>query len=281
MRSTDNLDIQGHRGCRGLLPENTIPAFAKAVDLGVTTLECDVVVSKDKKIIMSHEPWFSHEIASDPNGNLISKEDEKNHNLYALSYEEIKTYDVGLRPHSRFENQEKIAVSKPSLEDMVVHIENKTIAENKTPIQYNIELKRKPEHDNIFHPNVFEFADLTVQTVRKLGIEKRTSLQCFDVECLQFLHQNAPEIDLAYLIENWNSIEENIEILGFVPAIYSPHYKLVNKTVVDYCKKNNMRLIPWTINEEQDMIDMINLGVDGIISDYPDVLLELIARQKS
>ncbi len=274
-----NLDIQGHRGCRGLLPENTIPAFEHAIELGVNTLEFDVVISKDHQVIVSHEPFMSHEIATSPDGQEITKENQLEHNIYALDYEGIKTYDVGTKYVERFPDQKKIKVHKPSLKD-VVHR-----AEFLAPeILYNIEIKRKKEWDLTHHPSYQTFADLVIKELEELGVMDRTTVQCFDVETLQYIHAEYPHVRLVYLIMNEDAPESNIEKLGFTPFVYSPYYLLVNKQLVDYCKVLDMQLIPWTVNEEVDMKKLIDIGVTGIITDYPDRLIKVakeISKGKS
>src|SRR5688572_27304061 len=111
------FDKQGHRGCRGLMPENTIPAMIHALDLGVTTLEMDVVITKDKKVILSHEPWFGQEITTKPDGSFMKDREERKFNIYWMNYEETKAFDVGMKPHPRFPKQQKIKVTKPLLAD--------------------------------------------------------------------------------------------------------------------------------------------------------------------
>ena len=101
-----SFDYQGHRGCRGLMPENTIPAFLKAIELHVTTLEIDVVITKDKQVIISHEPFFNHEITTKPDGSFIDEKDEQTYNIYKMTFAETKRYDVGLKPHPRFSQQQ-------------------------------------------------------------------------------------------------------------------------------------------------------------------------------
>jgi glycerophosphoryl diester phosphodiesterase len=108
------FDLQGHRGCRGLMPENTIPAMLKAIDLGVTTLEMDVVITKDNKVVVSHEPWMEKEITTKPDGSFINTTVESmEFNIYKMNYDEVVKYDVGMKPHPRFPNQQKMKVVKP------------------------------------------------------------------------------------------------------------------------------------------------------------------------
>lgn len=274
--STMKLDIQGHRGCRGLMPENTIPAFLHAMDLGVHTLEFDVVTSKDNKVIVSHDPYMSYYISTQPDGSEITEENQKNHNIYQLDYNEIKGYDVGMKFFPRFSDQKKMKVHKPSLHDLI----KKTEAKN-GEILYNIEIKRTIAGDKIFHPEYKVFADLVINEITELGIMDRTTVQCFDVATLQYINKTYPNVRLVYLIENKDTIDENMEKLGFIPYVYSPYYKLIDESLVDYCKSNKMQLIPWTINETVDMQHMIDMGVDGIITDYPDRLINLIANQSN
>ncbi|MEM6803094.1 MAG: glycerophosphodiester phosphodiesterase family protein [Bacteroidota bacterium] len=122
-QSKISMDVQGHRGCRGLLPENTLPAFAKAIEIGVNTLEMDVVISKDKQVLLSHEPFLSHEICVGPEGEEISEENEREWNLYKMDYEQIKECDCGSKAHKRFPDQEKMAVHKPLLKEVILAAE--------------------------------------------------------------------------------------------------------------------------------------------------------------
>ncbi len=110
------FDKQGHRGCRGLMPENTIPAMLKAIDLGVTTLEMDVVITKDKKVILSHEPFFGNEITTRPDGSYIKFTEEQHYNIYQMNYDEVIKYDVGMKPHPRFPQQQKNESGKTIIE---------------------------------------------------------------------------------------------------------------------------------------------------------------------
>ena len=153
------FDYQGHRGCRGLMPENTIPAMLKAIDLGVTTLETDIVITKDRKPILSHEPIFNHEIATKPNGDPVTEQEEQSLNIYQMDYNVVRTYDVGLKPHPRFAQQQKIAVSKPLLADMIDAAEAYASKQQKALPHYNMETKSDPKTDNTHHPLPAEFVE--------------------------------------------------------------------------------------------------------------------------
>jgi glycerophosphoryl diester phosphodiesterase len=274
------IDIQGHRGCRGLMPENTIPAFIHAIDLGVNTLELDVIATKKGIIYVSHEPFFNHEIATNEGNTEITKENEKKYNMYSMSAEHIMAVDVGMKPHPRFPLQKKIRVNKPRLKEMVEDVEAYTKTKGLANIKYNIEIKREPQNDEVFHPKMEKFADFVCKELKDLGILDRTTVQCFDLETLQYVHQKYPNIDLVYLVMDTNPFEENVNKLGFTPAVYSPYFKLVTEELVNYGNQNSMKIIPWTVNEEEDINLMLDLKVDGIISDYPDKLIEIVESRK-
>lgn len=277
--TTKLIDVQGHRGCRGLLPENTIIAFQKALELGVTTLEMDLVISKDKQVVVSHEPFFNHEISTAPDQKVITEENHLEHNIYNLSYKEIKSYDVGLKTHSRFPDQANQKAIKPLLSEVIQFAERLSKELGRPAPYYNVEIKRKPEADNLYHPDAEEFAGLVIKTIQDSGAKDRIYIQSFDVESLQVAKRIDPEIKLVLLIENSNSAEINISKLGFTPEVYSPYHKLVSAKLVDYCTEQDMKLIPWTVNTVEDMDAMLIIGVDGIITDYPDRLLMRINQQ--
>jgi len=271
------FDTQGHRGCRGLMPENTIPAMFKAIDLGVQTLEMDVVISKDNKVIVSHDPFFNYEITSMPNGDSIKEKDEKSFNLYKMTYDEIKLFDIGLKTHPRFLQQTKIKTSKPLLEDLIDAVETYISKNNKHLVFYNIETKSLPETDLIFHPSPAIFCELLMSVINKKGIANRTIIQSFDIRTLAYIHKHYPKLKTALLIDegDLDTLENQLVKLGFVPTIYSPHYSLVEKHLIKHCHKKNIKVIPWTINDLDKLRELKLLGVDGAISDYPNLFNEL------
>lgn len=270
------MDVQGHRGSRGLMPENTIPAFIKAIDLGVTTLEMDAVISKDGKVVVSHEPFLSHVICRDPQGFEISEEEEKEYNLYEMTYEEISECDCGSRIHPGYPEQQKLSINKPLLSEVISEVEAYINKNELRAVRYNIETKSTEEGDGIYHPEPKEFVDRLMNVIQEKGIAERTTLQSFDVRTLQYAHDEYPNMELALLVGNAKSIESNLEQLGFTPEIYSPYYKLVRKKTVQQARGKGMKIIPWTVNKPKDIRRMIELRVDGIISDYPDRVLSAL-----
>jgi len=275
LAQAQDFDIQGHRGCRGLLPENTIEAMKKAIDLGITTLEMDVVISKDKQVLLSHEPFLSHEICLNKNQNEITEANEHSYNLYQMNYNEIKECDCGSKMHPRFKDQLKLKTYKPLLSE-VIEFTEKYIEKNYPgkKIYYNIETKSDAKGDGIFHPEPKEFVDLLVSVLKGTTISDRVYIQSFDVRTLQYLHQKYPEFKTVLLVENKMSVKKNLEILGFKPNVYSPEFILLDEKKVKFLHKKGIKVIPWTVNKIEDMAKVIGYGVDGLISDYPNRYLE-------
>ena len=123
LEGKNSFDKEGHRGCRGLMPENTIPAFIKAVDLNVTTLEMDAMITKDKKVIISHDPYFNHDITTKPDGSYLNPAEEKSYTLYNMNYEDVLKYDVGMKPNPHFPQQQKLPAVKPLLSSVIDSVE--------------------------------------------------------------------------------------------------------------------------------------------------------------
>lgn len=267
------FDTEGHRGCRGLMPENTIPTMLHALDLNVVTLEMDASITKDKKVILSHEPFFNHEITTKPDGSAVPAEDEKSFNMYTMTYDEVKKYDVGLRPHPRFPNQKKIAAVKPLLSDVFDSVKAYMKTAQRPFPQFNIETKTQPASDNMFHPAPAEFVELLMAVVKEKDMQEHVIIQSFDFRTLQYLHKHYPSIRTAMLIEadDNRSFRKQLDDLGFTPTIYSPAYQLVTDNLIAECHRRNIHIIPWTVNTKKEIERLKTMGVDGIISDYPDL----------
>ncbi len=273
MYTFPSFDLEGHRGSRGLMPENTIPAMQKAIDLGVTTLEMDVVISKDKKVVVSHDPYFNADITTTPEGKTLTKQEGQAMLLYAMDYNTIKKYDVGLKPHPGFPKQQKLAISKPLLSELITASEAYANAKGKAPLWYNIETKSMPAGDGIKHPAPEEFVDLLVNEIEKAGITSRTIIQSFDMRTLQVVHKKYPQLKTSLLIEatDTRGLEQQLKELGFVPFAYSPNYALLSAQLVNNCHTKGMKVVPWTLNSKELIDQAKAFGVDGIITDYPDL----------
>lgn len=271
------FDLQGHRGCRGLLPENTWPAMEKALDLGVTTLELDVVISGDLQVVVSHEPWMSHELATHPNGQPVTEAEERSINLFRMTYQQIQTYDVGMRDHPRFPYQQKLPAQKPLLSDVFDRVTNYMKTHSRPLPYFNIETKCLPPGDGIYHPEPGQFVDLLMEVIRSQKMEKRVVIQSFDFRTLKYLHQKHPSINTSVLVDEGErrNMDAIVSLLGFIPSVYSPHYSLVDDDLIRECHQKKMRIIPWTVNNKNDMERFKRMGVDGLITDYPDLYRDL------
>ncbi len=266
------IDWQGHRGCRGLMPENSMPGFLKAVELGVTTLEMDVVISKDGQIVVSHEPWMSSIICSHPDGTPVVKSEEKSLNLYQMNYDEIQSFDGGSRGNPNFPSQVQVRTVKPTLK-MVFRSVEIFAAENKyRQPRYNIEIKSDPKGYNIYNPEPKEFVAKVLSDINRLGMANRVTLQSFDVNVLEELHKISPrEFYISYLVEKGKNLKKNLQKLSFMPEIYSPDYKTLTETMIKQAHALGIKVIPWTVNTKEEIEQLISWGVDGIITDYPDL----------
>lgn len=278
----DNFDLQGHRGARGLLPENTIPSFLKALEYDVMTLEMDVVISKDKQVIVSHEGWFSSEICTKPNGDSISTEEGKSLLIYNMDYAEIKQYDCGKKGNARFPEQKPMPTHKPTFNEVVKAVQAYEKANNIQPIRYNIEIKSELGKDSILQPEPKEFTQLLYDELKRLNVLELCTVQSFDVRPLQVLHALDSTATIALLVydENGGDFDKNIAALGFTPPIYSPYFVLVNEELIKKTRAKGMKVVPWTVNTKEAMKHMIEVGVDGLITDYPNLGREVLNEMK-
>jgi glycerophosphoryl diester phosphodiesterase len=272
--SSSKIEVQGHRGERGYFPENSLPGFISAVNKGADVLELDVVISRDKKVVVSHEPYMSSLYMLTPAGDSIPKDREQSYNFYEMTYDSIKKFDAGSKGNRLFPAQKKMRTYKPLLSEVIDSVENYIKAHNLETVRYNIELKSVPSLYRIYQPQPEEFVTLVMQVIQEKGIEDKMNLQSFDPVILNVLRKKYPEIKVAYLVSA-EGIQKNLALLDFKPEIYSPHYALIiNEQFVDSIKALDMKLIPWTVNEKVNIDEMIKLKVDGIITDYPERVLE-------
>lgn len=268
------FSTEAHRGGRGLMPENTIPAMKNAIDLGVSTLEMDTHISSDGKVFLSHDHYMNPLFILDPQGNEIPESDNKKYVLYRMTYDQIKGFDAGSKTNINFPHQKKVKTYKPLLADLIDSVQAYIKAGGKKQVFYNIETKSAVSGDNVLHPEPEEFAELLVEVLESKKIIPWVVIQSFDVRTLQALNRKYPHIKTSLLIENTKPLEENIKILGFKPFIISPNIKLVTAEYVNKCHQQGLKVIPWTVNTKAEIDKLRALGVDGIISDYPNLLID-------
>lgn len=275
-----SFDFEGHRGARGLMPENTIPAMKAGIDHGSTTVELDVVISRDNKVVVSHDPYFNNVITTAPDGKHLSKKEAEDILLYHLPYDSIRKYDVGLKPHPGFPQQQKIRAYKPLLSELIDSVEVYAKSKGKS-IKYNVEIKSKESTVGKNHPDPKTFSELVVAVLKDKSVLDRSIIQSFDVRPLQYMHNTYPSIPLAYLIERTSApLQDQLDKLGFVPNTYSPNYPMLTKEMVDECHQKGMKVVPWTVNTLNEMNKLVAMGVDGIISDYPNLFAQLTVRKE-
>jgi glycerophosphoryl diester phosphodiesterase len=261
--------LQGHRGCRGLYPENSLPAFAHALEMGVRVLEMDVCLSADGQVVVSHEPYMNSLYASHPSGEPVLKSEEASLNLYRMTYAEIRTYDVGKRGNRLFPEQRAVAAVKPLLRDVLALGEAFRQKTGKS-IYYNIEIKSESSEYGKSQPaDVAAFSKVVHAVIDGQVYWTYVVLQSFDFNVLSYWHGIWPQVTLSALVENETPAFVLSE-LGFTPAIYSSSYRQLDASRIAFSHANHMRVIPWTVNVREDIQKMIDLGVDGLITDYPN-----------
>jgi glycerophosphoryl diester phosphodiesterase len=265
------IDIGGNRGFRGMYPENSIQAFTRAVKIGVNTIEMDVVISKDKQVVVSHELTIDENICNKPDGAAMTAGDKDKYKIYAMNYEEIKKFDCGSRGNSRFTDQVKNTANIPLLKDVIDAVEKYIKDNDLPPVNYNIQIVSSKKGDEVMHPEPPQFSKLVYDVVSGKGILARTLFSSFDMRVLQDLHKIDGSAMTALLSDkNTDDLETNLKDLHFNPTVYSPAFLLVTKAMISKCHSLGIRVITWAPNEMSKMIVLKNEGVDGIITDYPD-----------
>ncbi|MBC7399984.1 MAG: glycerophosphodiester phosphodiesterase [Mucilaginibacter sp.] len=268
------FDTEAHRGGRGLMPENTIPAMLNGLRLSVRTLELDTHITADGNVVVSHDGVMTAAIMQKPDGTNLTKAEEKQYVLYKMKYDEIRQFIEGVKPYPAFPQQQKIKTYKPLLADLIDSVENYVKANRLKPIYYNIETKSKIADDGIENPAPAEFVKTLMAVITQKHITDRVIIQSFDPRTLQVLHQQMPQVKTAYLISLGN-YDSAIKQLGFTPTIISPEQKIVTADMVTAAHKSNVLVIPWTVNDETAMKTLADMKVDGLISDYPNKLVQL------
>lgn len=264
------FDKQAHRGGRGLMPENTIASEMNAINYGCT-MEMDLQMSKDKKIVVSHDAYFNSDFCLSPEGDTMSKKDGLSRLIYNMDYDSVAKYDVGIKPYPAFPRQQKIHAIKPLLTVLIDSVEAYAAKKHFTT-HYNIEIKSNPTSDGKYYPSLQEYIDSAMKIIIEKGIAPRTMMQSFDVRALKIIHSQYPSIKTSFLVgATNNTAEEYISELGFKPDIFSPEYSKLTPELVQAFHQKNVLVIPWTVNSLQEIQHLKDMGVDGVITDYPDL----------
>lgn len=288
------FDLQGHRGARGLLPENTLPAFERALRIGVTTLEMDAAVTTDGVVVVSHDPVLNQDMVRGPDGQWVTQPLV----IRNLTHAQLQTYDVGrLRPGSNyartFSQQQPVDGTRMPTLASVFELVKRLGADQ---VQFDIETKmdlRNPA--NTLEPE--PFVQALVKVIREAGVEDRVMIQSFDWRTLQVVKATAPKIRTVYLTTQTprgSNLDSPVATAGFtlarhgsVPAmvkaagghVWSPNFPALTADLVKEGQSLGLKVIPWTVNEEADIERVLGLGVDGIISDYPDRVRAAMQRR--
>lgn len=273
---------EGHRGARGLMPENTIPSMKQAIDDGANVIEVDIQFSKDNQVLVAHDAYINRIYSLHPDGNEIPESDAKKYVLYQMTYDEIRRFDVGSKHHKDFPQQKKFKTYIPTLGELIDSVESYTKSKGLPGVIYNIEIKSDPSKDGEYQPEPHSLIRQVMDVIKSKNIVNRYYLQSFDIRQIQEVHKSYPEVVTAFLTSNKNkSFDENIGEIGYKPQIYSPHYGLVTATLIKQCHDAGMKLVPWTVNTEEEIDRLVKLGVDGIITDYPHLLKKYPVRKTS
>jgi len=299
--SAQEIDLQGHRGARGSMPENTLPAFARALTIGVTTLELDLAVTRDNIVVVSHNLRLNREITRDKAGKWLREDGAV---IRQTDYRQLKQFDVGaINPNARyaarFPNQSVVdGTSIPTLKqvfDLVKRSGNKTV-------RFNIETKLYPAEPDLA-PAPTAFVKAVLEVIRGQQMSDRVTIQSFDWRTLQVSQKLAPEIPTAYLsvaqpwldtlqfgkpsaspwlagfdIDEFQQSEPRaIKAAG--GRIWSPYHKEVTREKIDLAHKLGLAVKVWTVNKPRRMEQLIAMGVDGIITDYPDRLRAVLQKR--
>lgn len=275
LHAQNKFDKQAHRGGRGLLPENTIISEKNAIDYD-NTMEMDLQMTKDKNIVVSHDAFLNHLFVLTPEGEEMTKEDGKSRLIYDMPYDSLVKYDVGSKPHPDFKRQKNVPAVRPLFDVLIDSVEDYAKRKGKIA-SYNIELKTSKKADGKHYPSLEEYVDSVMDIIERKGIGSRIMIQSFDERALNIVHDKWPDIEISYLV--WGDEKDDpqgfIDQLGFKPDVFSPNFKTCTRVRIENFHRKNVKVIPWTPNTVEDMQILKDMGVDGEITDYPNLYRKL------
>ncbi|GAB2702735.1 glycerophosphodiester phosphodiesterase family protein [Mucilaginibacter koreensis] len=257
------------------MPENTIPAMLNGIANGANVCELDTYTSGDEQVIVSHDPYINYQHSYNEQGQELTRQDAQKFVLHQMPYAEIKNFDTGSKPYPSFPQQQKLKTHIPLLADLIDSVEAYTAKQHLKPMLYNIELKTSVKNDGVLNDTPAQLADKVMQVINSKHITSRVHVQSFDIRALQYMHKAYPKVTLSFLVENKSSAADNFTALGFYPPFYSPAYQLVTPELVTFCHSHHIQVIPWTVNTTEAMQHLIDMDVDGLITDYPNLFSRL------
>jgi len=266
-----SIEVHGHRGARWMRPENTLPAFQYALESGVDVLELDMVVTRDNQIVVSHDGVLDPELCLDKDGKKITSEIL----IRSLTLKELKAYDCGSLVNPRFPTQQPVPkTSIPTLDEVFVLVEASPKAKT---VRFNIETKSEEEHPD-WTPPPKEFVRLVFEVVKRHKMIDRIILQSSDYRTLEAARALYPRATLAIGVrEKPKNSQELVKLAKkYTAQILQPNFQWLNKRDVEALHAAGIKVVPWTPNQRRDWQNLINMKVDGIITDNPKGLLELI-----
>jgi len=261
------FDKQSHRGGAGLYAENTIAAAKNALRLG-TTIEMDLYMSKDSQIVVTHDPHIVAAYTLHPNGKPVLPEEEKDLLIKNLAYSEIAQIETGLRPYDKYPRRKNIYAHIPRFADLIDSAEHYARVNHLPPPQYNIQPGPAYTITDDFRK---DFIKKMMDIIISRKIQGRAMIQAFDTGMLEVTRKYYPYMPISFLLgKDEATFDEIFKRLSFKPDIYSPHYTMVTPELVKKCHALGMKVLPWTVNTRKEIEDLKAMGVDGIITDYPD-----------
>lgn len=289
LSATAEFDVQGHRGCRGLMPENTIAAFTHSLELGVDTIELDTVVTKDGVVVINHEAYLNPQ-RTRKDGQFIREKIL----IKDLTYEELREFDIGRlsEPEDWPEQTQLDGQRVPSLKEVLSLVDEYNDSHGES-VRVNIEIKHFPDRpsDTI---DLKEHVHKVLEILLEKGFEELATIQSFNWEALKISKELEPSVQTAALVSKTN-LDKSIWTAGLRLrnfgfdigrmlasigcSVISPSYSLMTDGWVESAHQSGLKIIPWTVNDLQEMERLIDLGVDGIITDYPDRLIELVSNR--
>ncbi|MFN0254207.1 glycerophosphodiester phosphodiesterase family protein [Pedobacter ureilyticus] len=268
-----SFSAEAHRGGRGLVPENTILAMKDAMSYpAVTTLEMDTHITNDGKVVVTHDDYLSPGFMLTPEGKEIPASDAKKYNVFKMDYSQLKTFDIGTKVNKDFPQQKKVKTYIPLLADLIDSVQHDIKTKSRKQYFYNIETKCSAKGDGVTNPKPEVFVKLLMDVIKSKKIEQYVVIQSFDKRTIQIINKEYPSIKTSFLVSNKKTYEENIADLGFKPFILSPAYKMVNVEMMKKAHADGVKVIPWTVNTAKEIAALKALGVDGVISDYTNLL---------